>query len=242
MLSDQNELVTSETTHRMVWRSQAPDIVRSGSEFRRGLDALSSAAAEGSFLTRRAVVSEEFRPDELAQWLGQFAPLLRRYFRKRVSATEADELVQDVLIAMIERMDDTPLETAQRDLFAVAAQLLSKRAWALTGSRFEQIGAIVNDFSPERFAISRRKYVADVLETRKLPPRARLAFIVQRFEELTYPIVGRKLEISVSTLGKLIAQAPARVLRVLGSRLSPPIPRSSAILKSRFELAKPSSF
>ena len=64
------------------------------------------------------------RPDDLAAWMEQYAPALRRYFMKKVSAAEADDLVQDVFVKMQARGSSAPVENVEGYLFRTAANVL----------------------------------------------------------------------------------------------------------------------
>jgi len=161
---------------------------------------------------------ENARADDLARWMAQYGPSLRRYFRKRVSMAEADDLVQDVFLAMHARTGDAPIENVQGYLFTIASRLLSKqRSWP-TVAALDETGAFPDEFSPERLFISHQEFVLTIAAIRKLPPRARHALILHRFENMTYAAIGRKLNISVSAVGKLIGRALAQITRDLESR------------------------
>jgi RNA polymerase sigma-70 factor (ECF subfamily) len=147
--------------------------------------------------------------------MSQYEALLKRYFRKRVSAAEADDLVQDVFLAMQARRGEAPIENVQGYLFTIAARLLSKRRSRLTALALDDIGAVADDFSPERLLISHQEFVLTIAAIRNLPPRARDAFVLHRFEDMTYAAIARKLGISVSAVGKLIARALAQITREL---------------------------
>jgi RNA polymerase sigma-70 factor (ECF subfamily) len=158
------------------------------------------------------------RAHDVATWMSQYGPLLKRYFHKRVSAAEADDLVQDVFLAMQARSGDAPIENVQGYLFAIAARLLSKRRKMFSETALDEATALADDFSPERLVISHQEFVLVVAAIRRLPPRARDAFILHRFENMTYAAIGRRLDISVSAVGKLIARALAQITRELETR------------------------
>ncbi len=64
---------------------------------------------------------------DLQAWMLRYGPGLKRYFQKRVSAAEAEGLVQDVFLAMHRRGADAPVDNVQGYLFTVAANLLARR-------------------------------------------------------------------------------------------------------------------
>ena len=66
-------------------------------------------------------------PAELRVWMERYGPGLRRYFAKRAPPGEAEDLVQDVFLAMHARNAADPIDNVQGYLFRIAANLLAKR-------------------------------------------------------------------------------------------------------------------
>jgi len=62
--------------------------------------------------------------------MAQYGPALRAYFRKKAGAAEAEDLVQDVFVAMQARGGVEDIEHVGRYLFRVAANVLARRAGA----------------------------------------------------------------------------------------------------------------
>ena len=60
-------------------------------------------------------------------WMARYGSALRRYFAKRVPPAEAEDLVQDVFLAMQVRGEIRDPEQADRYLFRVAANALARR-------------------------------------------------------------------------------------------------------------------
>lgn len=158
---------------------------------------------------------EKAREKQLSDWMDRYGPGLRRYFQRRVTAAEAEELVQDVFLAMHERSAAAPVDNVQGYLFRIAANLLSNR----TEQVHEQLDEVLDfaeGFSPERILIGRQEATQVILAIRNLPPRTRQAFALHRFEEMTYEAIARRLGISVSAVSKLVARALAHVTIELG--------------------------
>ena len=63
----------------------------------------------------------------LAELMARYGPALRRYFQKRVSPAEAEDLVQDVFVAMQVRGGIDDVENVDRYLFRIAANVLARR-------------------------------------------------------------------------------------------------------------------
>ena len=58
-------------------------------------------------------------------WMGQYGPALRAYFRKKVGASEAEDLVQEVFLAMQARGGTDGIEHVGRYIFRVAANVMA---------------------------------------------------------------------------------------------------------------------
>ena len=64
---------------------------------------------------------------ELHAWMVRYGPALRRYFQKRVGHAEAEDLVQDVFLAMQSRGAGAQIENVEGYLFRIAATVLARR-------------------------------------------------------------------------------------------------------------------
>ena len=152
---------------------------------------------------------------EVEGWAQQYGPALRRYFQKKVNATEAEDLVQNVFLNIQSRGAQAgAIENVEGYLFRTAANVLARRlgrdAW-----RGDPLSVVVepqDELSPER-ALNAKEQLERVVEALKtLPPRTRHAFILHRFEEMTYVSIARQMGITTISVGKLIKRA----LRKLG--------------------------
>lgn len=147
------------------------------------------------------------RAEELGGWIAQYGPALRRYFRRRVGPAEAEDMVQDVFLAMSTRQGE-PVDNIEGYLFRIATNLVTKRQGReATRSSFEALLETSEGFSPERILMSKQEAAQVLAAIRSLPPRTREAFIFHRFDEMTYPEIARRLGISVSAVKQLIARA-----------------------------------
>lgn len=149
-------------------------------------------------------------PAALRGWMERYGPGLRRYFTRRVPAAEAEELVQDVFLAMHARSAAEPIDNVQGYLFRIAANLLAKRQ-DLAQAALDEALELPEGFSPERILIGRQEAARVLVAIRNLPPRTREAFALHRFEDMTYEAIARRLGISVSAVSKLVARALAHV-------------------------------
>ena len=167
---------------------------------------------------------EEARSDQrMAVWMAEYGPALRRYFGRSVGAGEAEDLVQEVFLAMQVRGQHETVENASGYLFRIAANLLAKRRqrepwhWdrhaGLEGAYEPR-----EEISPERTLIAKQT-AAGVLEALKaLPPRTAEAFLLHRFEEMTYAAIAAHMGVSVKAVEALIARAMKRVGATLEAR------------------------
>ena len=67
------------------------------------------------------------RDEDLRAWMVLYGPALRRYFLKKASASEAEDLVQDVFLAMQSRGAGAAIENVEGYLFRTAANVLARR-------------------------------------------------------------------------------------------------------------------
>ena len=151
------------------------------------------------------------RAEELGAWMAQYGPGLRRFFRRRVGPAEAEDMVQDVFLAMSARQGD-PVDNVEGYLFRIATNLIARRQGREAGRpAIEAMLESPEDFSPERILMSKQDAARVLAAIRNLPPRTREAFIFHRFEEMTYPEIARRLGVSVSAVKQLVARAIRQV-------------------------------
>lgn len=165
-----------------------------------------ASLSEPSGLERPTATEAEFRA-----WMAQYGPGLRRYFLRRADAAEADDLVQEVFLAMHRRVDQTPIGNVQGYLFRVAAGVLSKRGGRVLGEPLPEAFSLADELSPERRLLGREALDRLVVALQALPPRARQAFTLHRFEEMTYAAIAAHMGVSVSAIEQLISRASERL-------------------------------
>jgi RNA polymerase sigma-70 factor (ECF subfamily) len=168
----------------------------------------------------------EARREAVRRYMVDYGPALRRYFQRKVGADEVEDLLQDVYLKMQGRgvgAKENP-ENIEGYLFRTAANVLvthfrrrSSQGWGRLDP-LEDFPDPLDDVSPERVLIGRQAVdrVAEALEA--LPPRARQAFLLHRFEELTYPVIAARMGIGVKAVEALIARAMQRLGELVGER------------------------
>ena len=158
---------------------------------------------------------------EVEGWAQQYGPALRRYFQKKVNATEAEDLVQNVFPNIQSRGAQAgAIENVEGYLFRTAANVLARRLGrdAGGGDRLSVVVEPQAELSPERALIAKEQLERVVEALKTLPPRTRQAFILHRFEEMTYVSIARQMGITTISVGKLIKRA----LRKLGDAAEGP--------------------
>ena len=155
--------------------------------------------------------------DELRVLIARYGPGLRRYFRKRAPADEVDDLVQNVFLKMQARSAGEPVADIERYLFRIAATVLvdGHRDDPLLLRRHEPMHEGVepiDTLSPERILIGAEALDRIMAVLQSLPPRTSEAFILHRFEEMTYDAIARRMGISKSGVEKLIMRALDRLM------------------------------
>lgn len=159
----------------------------------------------------RPAASDPQREADLAAWAEEYGPALRRYFEKRAGAADAEDLVQEVFLAMHTRTAAESVENVKGYLFRVAANVLSRRlgrprpAHALYGAMGRLSDA--DELTAERVVMGREALDRVVAALEGLPARTAQAFLLHRFEEPTYAAVAKRMGISVKRAEKLIGKA-----------------------------------
>jgi len=154
-------------------------------------------------------------------WLLQYGPALRRYFRRRAGAAEAEDLVQEVFIRLVARSRGEAVEDVERYLFRIANNVLISRhrhdtALVRRADEAAEPCDRADEISPERALIGKQALSALAAAVQGLPPRTREAFVYHRFEEMTYAAIAVRMGISASGVEKLIQRAMEHILGRMG--------------------------
>ena len=160
---------------------------------------------------------------EVRAWLAQYGPALRRYFRRRAGAAEAEDLVQEVFTRLVARTRGEAVEDVERYLFRIANNVLISRHRHDTALVRRADDAIepfdrADEISPERALIGKQALSALAVAVQGLPPRTREAFVYHRFEEMTYAAIAERMSISASGVEKHIQRAMEHILTKMGPR------------------------
>ena len=162
-------------------------------------------------------VESSARAEEVRAWLADHGPALRAYFRKRAPACDVEDLVQDVFLRLQMRASAARVENVQGYLFRVAAHVLIDRRRRDSSQGWSRATALedgmypVDEHSPERTLIGKQDYSRLILAISRLPPRMRAAFMVHRFDQMTYPAIARRMGNSPDAVKQLIRKALERL-------------------------------
>ena len=162
-------------------------------------------------------IDRDVRGDDLTTLL----PVLRRFLMKRAARDDVDDLMQDVALRMQTRRADGEIANLQGYVFQVAQSVLTDRARRDTVRQrsrhdpLEESDHPVEGRSPERVLIGKERWSRLIAAVGELPDRTRQAFVLHRFEELSYAAIARHMGISVSAVEKHIMKA----IRILAATI-----------------------
>lgn len=159
-------------------------------------------------------------PPHLAPCAAAYAPLLRRYFAKRAPAGEVDDLIQDVFVRLQSARPRGPVIDVEAYLITTARHVLvSRRRWlsrrcSALHDAIDDAPELVSDLSPERIVGARQDYERVMAAVSDLPPRARAAFHLHRFDQMSYAGIAERMGISRESVKELLHRAAVRVARI----------------------------
>lgn len=164
----------------------------------------------------------EAAPQTVEAWAARYGAALRAYFLKRAPASDPDDLVQDVFLRLHSRAGQDAVENPEGYIFKIASSVLidrrrhdRARGQGLHDELDDQRGP-VDELSPERTLIGRQEHARAIAALRGLPPRARAAFTLHRFEHMTYAAIAQRMGISINGVKHLIARALERLNEQVG--------------------------
>jgi len=165
----------------------------------------------------------ELEGGDLHAWAVEYGPALRRFFSRRASAADVDDLVQDVFLKLQVRGATSDIDNIEGYLFRTAASVLSQRrrypTWAWGSQEdLDHAPDLTDDLSPERILIGKQTLDTMMKALRDLPPRCAQAFILYRFEHLPQEAVARRMGISVKAVEALLQRTLRRLFEQVGWR------------------------
>ncbi len=147
----------------------------------------------------------------LRDWIEQYGPALRRHFQKRGAGADSEDLAQEVFIRLQMASARGAIDNVEGYIFKIANNVMSNRlrhdAVARRHLRDAATDEAEETISPERILLSRESWARLAVAIEVLPPRAREAFYLHRFEEVPYATIARQMGITISAVEKLIGRA-----------------------------------
>ena len=161
---------------------------------------------EGAAMRALAALSQRARPG-----------LLRYFQRRGLSASDAEDAVQDVFLRLSRRPDVVLPDHGEAYMFETAASVAidrHRRARARQDDRhtaYDEMQHAVADHSVDRIVQGRQELQRLVDGLQQLPERTRHVVVLARLEHMTHPAIARRLGISVSTVERLLVRGMAHL-------------------------------
>lgn len=165
------------------------------------------------------------QPDDLSSWVVRYEPALLRYFRRKVGAGEADDLVQEVFMSLqVRSASGEPIDNIEGYIFRTAANVVARRrrrrTWDWDGhDALDDVHDPGDEVSPERVLLDKEALSRVLAAMQALPPRCSEAFMLHRFEEMTYAAIAVRMRISKKAVEHLIQRALRRISLTLDPEL-----------------------
>ena len=179
-----------------------------------------SGESEKVFAKKSIGEVSESRPGQTEVW--RYAPMLRGYFMRRIGG-DIDDLVQEVLLRIERRRSKEPIDNIEGYLFQVASSVLNDTLRS-DRSRHRSKHTELTEFhhpvevlSPDRVLEGKQQLALALSVLESMPERSRQAFILVRFEQMSYSAASRVMGISVSAVEKHIMKVVRRLTERLRS-------------------------
>lgn len=168
------------------------------------------------------------RPGDRAVTEGLRRELVGFLQRRGQPPEVAEDIVQEAFLRF-HRAGNDVLDADARPLIFVIARNLLKDHWKSAGREQSRLAPVSPDDleisgmaladdapAPDRGVLGREQLDQALEVIRNLPPRTRDAFLLHRFEELTYRQIADRLDVSVSMIEKHLAEALKRLKSARG--------------------------
>jgi len=147
---------------------------------------------------------------EIAKLYAAHARELYSFVRRRIGCQEAEDIVQDTYLHLLQCWRDTKLECPQAFLFRIAVNLTTdalRKTKIRAHYSIEDIdfGALtVSDPTPEETTGSVLELEQVLTVLHELPLSWRTAFLLRRLDQLTYTEIAGQLGISTRTVERYV--------------------------------------
>ncbi len=163
--------------------------------------------------------SGESAPD-LVEAFWPHLPLLRKYLRRRVPASDLDDVLQDVLLSIVRRADAAAVDHPKCYLFQAAQATLIDRHRRQTTRRsdchcqLDEPDHPVDEMSPLRILLAKDEVRAVENMLSQLPERTQEILVAIRVEGSSLKSLASRYNISTSAIEKHVTKA-AKALSVV---------------------------
>jgi len=146
----------------------------------------------------------------------RYRPALVRFFQRRSTsfASEAEDLTQEVFLRLLQRSQSAEIARVEGYIFQIASSVLIDRARSAASRRsadhlrFEEAThAPESSIGPDRLLEGRQDVEVVKAALRRLPESSRHAFLLSRFEDMSYAEIAAGMGVSVSSVEKYIMRA-----------------------------------
>jgi RNA polymerase sigma factor (sigma-70 family) len=170
------------------------------------------------------IVGPRQKTDEVTLLVERYRPAILAFFRRRLrDQCDAEDAAQEVFASLSRQHTLDEVQNIEGYIFQAAANHLRDRirrasvrpSIELEGAA-DSHGRLIDDISPEREMLGREAYQVFVAALRELPERARVIFMLNRFEEMSGREIAQRLHISQ----RLVEKEISRVLMFLRGKLS----------------------
>lgn len=173
--------------------------------------------------------------DRVFDQMWSFVPQLRGYLRHRLSPMEADDVIQDIFLRLVQCASCQTVAFPKSYLFETAhAVLIDRRRRAASRCAFMHCELTeshhpTDELSPLRVLLAREEVRAVEAVINTLPPRTQEIILAIRLEGASLKSLAERHQISTSAVEKHIGRA----LRALSTAVAEDAPVSSACPAAR---------
>lgn len=167
--------------------------------------------------SKQARRAEEAEAEHIAALCTEFRPVLQRFFSKRVKERhEIDDLVQDVFVRLVRKLNTDGSQVAAGYVFQTAQSVLNdwlrKRQVRQSSAHDElETDLPAADSTPERVLVGKQSLAKATAAVLELPEVTRTIFLLRRLEGLRYQDIAKRLKMPISTIEKHMARAVAHL-------------------------------
>ena len=156
--------------------------------------------------------------EQVSAWTVRYGPALKGFFLRRVKeSSEAEDLMQEVFLRLLQRKSAEVIERPEQYLFQTAANVLRdhlRRDAVRRRDTHVELPETIEDtgFSPERVLLGRDRLNRVLSALEDLDPKTRAVFVLYHFDGMKQAAIAEKLGVSLSTIEKGLARANKKLI------------------------------